>query len=83
MQVEVGCIHCLILSNPYIEFVIIIQGVHNWLTKLNRIIEQLIEHSINVQQSNVSWELKYEMDNDPLLIHSPGFLKFHVSVING
>ncbi|CAH8492977.1 unnamed protein product [Heterobilharzia americana] len=61
----------------------VIQGVHNWLTKLNRIIEQLIEHSINVQQSNVSWELKYEMDNDPLLVHSPGFLKFHVSVING
>nr|CAH8838380.1 unnamed protein product [Trichobilharzia regenti] len=58
----------------------VIQGVINWLTKMNRIIDQLIEFSVHAQNSNTPWELKCGLD-DPLLTQSSSFLKFYESVI--
>lgn len=47
---------------------------------MNRLVEQLIEYSNTLQHSNVSWELKCDMD-DPLLIHTSYSLKYHQSII--
>ncbi|CAH8500232.1 unnamed protein product [Schistosoma bovis] len=58
----------------------VLQGVNNWLNKMNRLVEQLIEYSNTLQHSNVSWELKCDMD-DPLLIHTSYSLKYHQSII--
>ncbi|CAH8472065.1 unnamed protein product [Schistosoma turkestanicum] len=55
----------------------VIQGVQNWLNKMNRLIEQLIEYS---QNSNLSFELKCNL-HDPLLMHLPNFPKYHQSII--
>ncbi|CAI2725854.1 unnamed protein product [Schistosoma spindalis] len=58
----------------------VLQGVNNWLHKMNRLVEQLIEYSKTLQNSNVSWELKCDMD-DPLLIYPSYSLKYHQSII--
>ncbi|KAK4469665.1 hypothetical protein MN116_006613 [Schistosoma mekongi] len=58
----------------------VLHGINNWLNKISRLIEHLIEYSISLQNSNISWELKCNMD-DPLLVHTPSFLKYHQSII--
>ncbi|CAH8499147.1 unnamed protein product [Schistosoma margrebowiei] len=58
----------------------VLQGVNNWLNKMNRLVEQLIEYSNTLQHSNVSWDLKCNMD-DPLLNHTSYSLKYHQSII--
>ncbi|TNN12560.1 putative leucine--tRNA ligase [Schistosoma japonicum] len=58
----------------------VLYGINNWLNKISRLIEQLIEYSTSLQNSNIPWELKCNMD-DPLLVHTPNFFKYHQSII--